>query len=99
MNKGKKLSRTWIETKLSFKERERLIFALLKISRNPTGRQIQKTARELFPERKDIPSIESFNIWKMHCWGEILNQMDAAAMENFNAESASFQKTKTIKQG
>lgn len=85
MEKKQKLSRTWIETALSFKERNRLVLALLEISRNPTSGQIREKAKELFPERKDIPSLDSFQTWKRTIWPEILERIDAVQNAKFGA--------------
>ncbi len=64
---NKRISKTWIDTKLSSKERRALVSSLLDISNNPTGEQILDTIKTLFPA-KAAPSDQSCLNWKKQQW-------------------------------
>ncbi len=64
---NKRISKTWIDTKLSSKERRALVSCLLDISNNPTGEQILDTIKTLFPA-KTPPSDQSCLNWKKQQW-------------------------------
>lgn len=63
-----RLSKSWIDRKLSRKEREQLIDLLLERTNEPSGEQIQGALHELFPARQDIPTIKSCIEWKNKTW-------------------------------
>lgn len=62
-----KFTRTWIDTKLSRRERGRLVEYLLERWANPTAEQILDALGELFPDR-ELPSIRSVSDWKAKSW-------------------------------
>lgn len=61
------LTRTWIDSKLSRRERARLVEYLLERWSNPTAEQILSAIEELFPE-KEPPGIRSVSDWKAKAW-------------------------------
>jgi hypothetical protein len=61
------LSKSWIDTKLSLKERAALVEYLFERSHNPTGKQIHEALGELFPN-KDLPSVKACIEWKTNQW-------------------------------
>lgn len=62
------LTKTWIDRRLSRKDREKLIDYLLERTSSPTGEQILDALVELFPGREDLPSVRSCNEWKAKTW-------------------------------
>lgn len=68
----KPLTNTWIDQKLSYKDREKLIDYLLERSANPTAAQIHDALGELFAG-KDIPSERSCGIWKAKSWAFVVH--------------------------
>lgn len=66
------LTKTWIDRRLSRKDREKLIDYLLERTSSPTGEQILDALGELFPGREDLPSVRSCNEWKAKSWKLVL---------------------------
>lgn len=64
-------SRTWIDRKLSNKERRKLEEYLLERSSNPTAEEILSALTVLFPT-KELPKIRSVSDWKAKNWNFIL---------------------------
>lgn len=61
------VTKTWIDRKLSRKERKCLVEYLLERTTAPTGEQILDAICELFPD-KTPPKIRSVNDWKAKSW-------------------------------
>lgn len=61
------MTRTWIDSKLSRKERATLVEYLLERWNNPTAEQILDALGELFPN-KQLPGIRSVSDWKAKSW-------------------------------
>lgn len=61
------MTRTWIDSKLSRKERATLVKYLLERWNNPTAEQILDALGELFPN-KQLPGIRSVSDWKAKSW-------------------------------
>lgn len=61
------ISKFWIDTQLSRKQRAMLVEYLLERTTSPTGSQIIEAIEELFPG-KQAPSIRSANTWKEKSW-------------------------------
>ena len=60
-------SKTWIDRRLSGRERGRLVDYLFERSDSPTGEEIVAAIAELFPE-KTPPSVASALNWKNAAW-------------------------------
>lgn len=88
-----KLSGSWIERRLSFKERQRFILELLETSRNPSASVMKKKFMELFPEKTPFAET-TFRAWKRANWREILEIMDTSSAR---LKSKEFQKSETDK--
>ena len=65
---SERLNRAWIETKLSLRERNTLFDAILEETSAPTGEQILAKIAELFPKKKNLPSVRAINKWKANRW-------------------------------
>ena len=65
---SERLNRAWIETKLSLRERNALFDAILEETSAPTGEQILAKIAELFPKKKNLPSVRAINKWKANRW-------------------------------
>ena len=61
------LTKTWIDRKLSRKERATLVEYLLERTTSPTSEQILDAIGELFPD-KEKPGIRSVSDWKAKSW-------------------------------
>jgi len=72
------LTKSWIDSKLSRAERERLVEYLLERTASPTGAQILDAIGELFPQ-KSPPSVRALNDWKSKSWGFELRLRDMRA--------------------
>ncbi len=67
MEKFATFSKTWIDRKLSWKERNRLVEYLFERSDSPTGEEIIDAIKHLFPT-KTPPSVTSALNWKNAAW-------------------------------
>ena len=61
------MTRTWIDSKLSRKERASLVEYLMERWSNPTAEQILHALGKLFP-KKQLPGIRSVSDWKAKSW-------------------------------
>ena len=61
------LTKTWIDRKLSRKERATLVEYLLERTTSPTSEQILDAIGDLFPD-KEKPGIRSVSDWKAKSW-------------------------------
>lgn len=61
------LTRTWIDSNLSYAQRNQLVEYLLERSHTPTGEQIRQALEELFPGM-DYPSVNACLNWRMKAW-------------------------------
>lgn len=69
---GERLSRAWIESRLSLRDRNELFEAILEETSSPTGEQILAKIRELFPKKKNLPSVRAINKWKARRWDFVI---------------------------
>ena len=67
-----RLSKAWIETKLSLTERNELFASILEETASPTGEQILEKIKKLFPKKKGLPSIRAINRWKSQRWNFVV---------------------------
>lgn len=69
---AERLSRAWIESRLSLRERNELFESILEETSSPTGEQILEKIRELFPRKKNLPSVRAINKWKSRRWDFVI---------------------------
>ena len=69
---AERLSRAWIESRLSLRERNELFESILEETSSPTGEQILEKIRELFPRKKNLPSVGAIIKWKSRRWDFVI---------------------------